>query len=69
MKVTVEFDLMDENDAESYGLIPKMHQFHAALMDLDNKLRSELKYNQKHSADTRQLLQDLRDMIPGSLHE
>lgn len=69
MKVTIQFDLENEDDAAAYELIPKMHQFHASLTDLDNKLRSELKYNQQHNADVRQLLQDLRDLIPGSLYE
>jgi hypothetical protein len=67
MKVILEFNLPEET--ESYQLAMNGHRYRFALQELDNYLRSELKYNDALNKGSRRLLDAIRAKLREELHE
>ena len=45
MKAILEFDLRDVDDAEDHKVTLEGHKWKSVVWELDNELRSDLKYN------------------------
>jgi hypothetical protein len=61
MKVTIEFK--GENAAEDAKLALDGWQYRAAIWELDQHLRGEIKYNEKLSGEVMKAYEGLRDKI------
>lgn len=61
MKVTIEFK--NENAAEDAKVALDGWQYRAAIWELDQHLRSEIKYNEKLSGEVMKSYEGLRDKI------
>ena len=59
MKATIEFDLNDQDDLQSYQLCNNANSMHTCLWEFDQKLRSMYKYEGIEAAETyRELLRE-----------
>jgi hypothetical protein len=67
MKAILEFNLPEESEA--YELAMNGHQYLFALQELDNYLRSELKYNDTLNDEPRRVLEAIRAKLHEELHE
>jgi hypothetical protein len=61
MKAILEFDLPDDND--DFKLANNASNWYAAMWDLDQYLRSRIKYEDTISSDTYDALQAARDKL------
>lgn len=65
MKVTLEFTLPEEREEMEQAV--KGHEYAAALVELDNNLRSLIKYNTELADDYVAGLQRARDILHQSI--
>ena len=66
-KVTLEFDSNEE--ATDVRDAIDGYKWKMAVWDIDQKLRNDLKYNEKLSADVQEYLEKLRDEIRDVLND
>ena len=66
-KVTIEFDTEDNQQDIRDAL--DGYKWKMAVWDIDQKLRNDLKYNEKLSADVQEYLEKLRDEIRDVLND
>ena len=66
-KVTIEFDTEDNTQDIRDAL--DGYKWKMAVWDIDQKLRNDLKYNEKLSADVQEYLEKLRDEIRDVLND
>jgi hypothetical protein len=66
-KVTIEFDTEDNPQDIRDAL--DGYKWKMAVWDIDQKLRNDLKYNEKLSADVQEYLEKLRDEIRDVLND
>ena len=61
MKATLEFDLPDEK--EEFEIAVKSRDYYSQLWDIDQHLRSLLKHGDPEAQSTRELAENIRNMI------
>lgn len=69
MRMTIELDLEspESEDRHALDLFTTARRNYQVLCEVDEHLRSTLKYNDEISEDARAHLQAVRDMLPGDL--
>ena len=68
-KATLEFDLGESEELEAMWVFMEGQKYRSALWDLDQALRSDLKYNESLSEETSTKLQEYRDKLHSLIEE